>query len=80
MSKPIHPIRKMRQHLGRLYWYDVRNRRFNPRVEEVIARHIKPLLDALWDDHEICRVGVDKYGDKPTCKTCRLVAAWREKL
>lgn len=68
--KRQHPIRKMLDDLKRGHL---------DQDEAKAARHVKPLLDALWGDHEVCREGV-RLGDTDDCKTCHLIAEWRAKL
>lgn len=70
MSKPIHPIDKMQREIFAV--------RCDPlKVRRLIARHVKPLLD-LIDYHND---GTEHFvGCSPTCRACRLVAAWRAKL
>jgi hypothetical protein len=75
MSKPIHPIRKLRYELFR-YLYG------GPGVhDKVIARHVKPLLDALDQEHGAIGSEYNWHGHKEvTCDVCVLLAAWRAKL
>ena len=72
----LHPIRKMQQQQLKL-WGNTRKYPTYDAVEaadrKLLARHVKPLLDALWDDHTICR---DMETDKE-CRICRLLAEWR---
>ena len=68
-----------RQHPIRKTWKAMAKAWTQPKQEAIIARHVKPLLDALWADHEICREGVAQ-GDPDDCKTCKMVAEWRAKL
>lgn len=67
MTKPIHPIRKMQQAMIRA---DI------PREAEIIARHVRPLLDALEHDH------TERWQHKHDthCETCLLLDAWRADL
>lgn len=74
MTKRLHPIQKIQRELcdpaacrgGGTATNDHR----------IIARHVKPLLDAIWDDHTICR-DMDEEGQ---CRICRLHAEWSAKL
>ena len=68
MTKRLHPVEKLRLDLNR-----------SDNWNTVLARHVKPLLEALWADHEVCREGV-RLGDPADCPTCRLLAEWRAKL
>jgi len=77
--KRQHPIRKMQMASKRLW----ENQPF-PRPEETViiakderllARHVKPLLDALEN-----RTARDNDGMSPCkCAHCRLLAEWRAK-
>ena len=69
--KKLHPIRKMQQAV----WSCNRSWDMDTDKEaRVLARHVKPLLAALWDDHTICR------DMEEPCPVCRLLAAWKEPL
>lgn len=84
MSKRVHPICLLRRslekkhYLRRVIWPPT-----NQKIEADIARHVKPLLDALEalhgklkDDHEYC-------GPEEGCvvnDACRLLAAWKESI
>ncbi len=75
MSKPIHPIRKLAKAV------DPWNRSIVER-ERIIARHVKPLLDALADTHEL--EGRALYPNEAEegcpydpCWICDLLAEWR---
>ena len=76
MSKPMHPISKMQRELWR-----IRPTTASDECEH-IARHVKPLLDALEKSHTF----ISPQGPIcPTlnadfCPVCRLLAAWRAKL
>lgn len=63
MTKPIHPIRKMQQAMIRTAI---------SREAEIIARHVKPLLDALEKGHSPAASHI--------CEDCHLLAKWRAKL
>lgn len=80
MRKPIHPIRKMQQAI----WESNRVWDVDPVKEaEAIARHVKPLLDALEECHRKLVVeGDHEYCDESCVvkKGQRLLAAWRAKL
>jgi hypothetical protein len=75
MTKLVHPIRKMRRdlerkhYLCRIIWPPS-----NQTIEKDIARHVKPLLDALEEAHN------GHHIDALYCEPCRLLAAWRAKL
>lgn len=80
MSKRVHPIRKMCDALEKVYWAGE-----DPKHLQTVARHIKPLLDAL----ELLHPGLQtlsktghRYYKVPhsACHFCRLLAAWRAKL
>ena len=43
------------------------------KIERTIARHVKPLLDALERSHDI------SDGLMKGCQICELIAAWRAK-
>jgi hypothetical protein len=80
VTKPVHPIKKMRQ--GILNLFDESVQEFldedeRIRIDRSIARHVKPLLDALEFDHTPVGTQV-KYDED--CETCHLLAAWRAKL
>ncbi len=66
MSKPVHPIRKMRLGIDRAVC--------NQNVERAIARHVKALLDALEDALFFCPPG--KARDTITY----LLTSWRAKV
>lgn len=71
--KSTHPIRLMRQafheHLAGAYFET------DKPGERLLARHVKPLLDALEDAHQFCR----DEGAEDKCGGCNLLAAWRAK-
>jgi hypothetical protein len=73
VSKPIHPIRKIVAAVARDVYGDKLPR--NDRAERSVARHVKPLLDAL--DY------VERFYFPPgpnQRKARDLVDAWRAKL
>jgi hypothetical protein len=73
MSKPVHPIRQMRQefheHLAGAYFVD------DKPGERILARHVEPLLDALAR-----RIPAQEAESWCECPDCRLLAAWKAKL
>ena len=70
MTKPVHPIRKMQRDLWAV--------RSDPqKMERKIARHVKPLVDALSGQHTFANMASQPHDD---CHVCRLLAAWRAKL
>ena len=73
MSKPVHPIRKLCNELDRR-GYDYEAER------AIIARHVKPLLDAL----EEAQSGLVAFSAGATADTIiksgKLLNAWRAKL
>lgn len=81
VTKRVHPIRRLTMQLvgG---WPDYGTQQI-PFAERQIARHVKPLLDALeeWHTSQVRYeqvLGLKKHlchGD-----TCRLLAEWRAKL
>lgn len=74
--KPTHPIRRMS---GRIYRIGARDG-FNARkIETSIARHVKPLLDALEEYHNFF-CGCDLRDPDVKQTRCRLIASWRAKL
>lgn len=74
MSKPTHPIRKL---LAALELHNAATTKLPNDYQKAVARHIKPLLDALEFDHTPVGTQV-KYDED--CETCHLLAAWRAKL
>jgi hypothetical protein len=83
MNKPVHPIRRMRRSI--LDRFDDSVRMFLAedelvQLDRVIARHVRPLLDALEDDHGFAHGTCDSSRWDPTgCPKCALLAAWRAK-
>lgn len=72
MTKRIHPIRKMQRDI-----WSVRSDR--AKLERRLARHLKPLLDALEGEH-CTHLHRDEYGIEEDCDVCRLLAQWQEEL
>ena len=73
MTKPVHPIRKMQRDLWAV--------RSDPeKVERKIARHVKPLLDALDRSHNRKTLWSKAIEPDANCPDCKLLAAWRAKL
>ncbi len=83
MSKPVHPIRKtINDVLVESFGYSIPGQ---ARAEKKLARHVKPLLDALensvaWMDDQGCDCGTDEPGTCALCVAQELLAAWRAKL
>ena len=79
MSKQLHPIRKM---LASLDLHNAATTTSPNDYQRAVARHVKPLLDALEKSHTL----ISPQGPIcPTlnadfCPVCRLLAAWRAKL
>jgi hypothetical protein len=84
MSKPIHPIRKLLRALD-LHHAAAASDRHADWYQSAVARHVKPLLDALKIETAAHVKPDDKFYDgEPmeacVCSSCRLLAAWRAKL
>ena len=70
--KKLHPIRELRIELELASSTEAQ--------ERTIARHVKPLLDALEREHKGNVLGAGALiHDEPPCPTCRLLAEWRAK-
>lgn len=75
MSKRLHPIQKLAERLvGRWPDYSVDQ---IPFAEKEIARHVKPLLDALEESDAATEHQPYEDGH---CRFCNILAAWRAKL
>ena len=68
MTKPIHPIRKMQNELDQLFVSECGG----VKEAKIIARHVRPLLDALEKSHSPATGHI--------CQDCHLLARWRAKL
>lgn len=66
MSKPIHPIRKMQRDIWAV-------RADRAKLERKIARHVKPLLDALEE-----LLGSPQTANYAAAE--HLLAAWKEPI
>lgn len=79
MRKPIHPIRK----IARRFHQVGEGEQEDSWRESVIARNVKPLLDALErDGHGLMlseRKDVMRCKHIGGCIDCRLVGAWKAK-
>jgi hypothetical protein len=74
MSKPIHPIRKMLRAL------DLHQVAAPSYYQRAVARHVKPLLDALIVLHGLSYDHSVGNSAAPWCPECDLIAKWRAKL
>ena len=78
MTKPIHPIRKL---LAALDLHNAATTRSPNNYQRAVARHVKPLLDALDVAHEVeMALGEEEHPPAGVCDVCNLLAAWRANL
>ena len=74
-----------RQHPIRKTWKAMAKAWTQPKQEAIIARHVKPLLDALEGKivhtyQGLCpEKGFPNNAGDPECPACRLLAEWRAK-
>jgi hypothetical protein len=75
MSKSVHPIRKMGAELSKHAEGRLKDGDYSREGKDrIIARHVKPLLNALEIAHEDCNFDFDRL-----CDGCRLLVLWRAK-
>lgn len=69
-----HPIRKL---LANLDLHNAATTHTPNHYQKAVAKHVKPLLDALEESDAATEHQPYEEGN---CRFCRLLAAWREKL